>query len=168
MRSADAQTPALRVELRNDARVAGDGLDLARPYVEEIYARAGVRIVWVPDESQVTVVLKRRPSDDLMHRLQDAMGLTPGGDTERGRLAFVFINRVNAIASGYGAARFVVLGAAIAHELGHLLLSKEHTTSGIMQRYLNQADFRALREGRLLFTEIQAEMLREGVIARSR
>ena len=96
------------------------------------------------------------------------LGLTPGGDAERGRLAFIFMNRVDEIASGYGAAHFVVLGAAIAHELGLLLLSKEHTTSGIMQRYLDQADFRALREGRLLFTEVQAAMLREGVIARSR
>jgi predicted transcriptional regulator len=48
------------------------------------------------------------------------MGYTPGGGEERGRLAFVLVNRVNKIADGYSTARSIVLGAAIAHELGHL------------------------------------------------
>ena len=61
------------------------------------------------------------------------MGYTPGGGEERGRLAFVLINRVNKIANGYGTARSIVLGAAIAHELGHLLISKEHTRTGLMK-----------------------------------
>jgi hypothetical protein len=89
------------------------------------------------------------------------MGLTPGTEDARGRLAFVLINRVNEVAAGYGASPSIVLGAAIAHELGHLLISKEHTAVGIMQPYLNQSDFRDAREGRLLFTSEQAEAVRQ-------
>jgi hypothetical protein len=73
----------------------------------------------------------------------------------------VLINRVNGVADGYRVSPFVVLGAAIAHELGHLLISKEHSASGIMQPYFNQSDFRSAREGRLLFTSAQAVAVRQ-------
>ena len=88
------------------------------------------------------------------------MGYTPGGGEERGRLAFVLINRVNEIADGYSTARSLVLGAAIAHELGHLLISKEHTNTGIMKAYLNQSDFRKARKGELRLTAEQARHIR--------
>jgi hypothetical protein len=68
---------------------------------------------------------------------------------------------VNRIAEGYAVSPSIVLGVAIAHELGHLVISKEHTAVGIMQPYLNQSDFRDAREGRLLFTSEQAEAVRQ-------
>ena len=80
------------------------------------------------------------------------MGFTPGTDEVRGRLAFVLMNRVNKIAEGHAVSPSIVLGVAIADELGHLLNCKEHTAVGIMQPYVNQSDFRNAREGRLLFT----------------
>jgi hypothetical protein len=52
------------------------------------------------------------------------------------------------------------LGTAIAHELGHLLISKEHTTVGIMQPSLNQSDFRNAWAGRLLFTSEQTTRMK--------
>ena len=88
------------------------------------------------------------------------MGYTPSGGEERGRLAFVLINRVNEIADGYSTARSIVLGAAIAHELGHLLISKEHSKTGIMKAYLNQSDFRKARQGELRLTAEQARHIR--------
>ena len=88
------------------------------------------------------------------------MGYTPGGGQERGRLAFVLINRVNEIADRYSTARSLVLGAAIAHELGHLLISKEHTNAGIMKAYLNQSDFHKARKGELRLTAEQAWHIR--------
>jgi hypothetical protein len=87
------------------------------------------------------------------------MGYTPGGGEERGRLAFVLVNLVNKIADGYSTARSIVLGAAIAHELGHLLISKQHTKTGIMKSYLNQSDFRKVGRGELSFTAEQARLI---------
>ena len=79
---------------------------------------------------------------------------------ERGRLAFVIIDRVNKISDGYSTPRTTVVAVAIAHELGHLLLGNEHSVTGIMKRYLNQADFRKVRNGQLTFTGEQAKRLR--------
>jgi hypothetical protein len=118
-------------------------------------------MLWTSQDPHLTVVLKRRVSDEITRRAQDAMGFTPGTVEARGRLAYVLINRVNEVAAGYGASPSIVLGVAIAHELSHLLISREHTAVGIMQPYFNQSDFRNAREGRLLFTIEQAEAVRQ-------
>jgi hypothetical protein len=146
--------------VRNDARVADDTLDEARRVVSEIYSQAGLTLLWCSDDCTVTIALRPRASDDTTRRAKDAMGYTPGGGEERGRLAFVLINRVNEIADGYSTARALVLGAAIAHELGHLLISTEHTNTGIMKAYLNQSDFRKARNGELHLTAEQARHIR--------
>ena len=157
---AVAQNLPLHACVRNDAHVADDTLEEARRVVSGIYAQAGLTLSWYLDDCTVTLILKPRASEDTARRAKDAMGYTPGGGEERGRLAFVLINRVNEIADGYSTARSLVLGAAIAHELGHLLVSGEHTRTGIMKAYLNQSDFRKARNGELRFTAEQARHIR--------
>ena len=44
--------------------------------------------------------------------------------------------------------------------LGHLLISKEHSKTGIMKAYLNQSDFRKARQGELRLTAEQARNIR--------
>jgi hypothetical protein len=158
---AQSEGLRLRIELRNDAKFRRNAIEAAQALVSGIYSHTGVHLIWTGQNPQLTVVLKRQVSAEITRRARDAMGVTPGTDDERGRLAFVLINRVNEVAAGYGASPSIVLGAAIAHELGHLLISKEHTPVGIMQPYLNQSDFRAAREGRLRFTSEQAEAVRQ-------
>jgi hypothetical protein len=157
---AQTEGLSLKIELRNDARFRRNALEPAQALVSGIYAHASVRLIWTNHDPHLTVVLKGRVSDDITRRAQDAMGFTPGTDEARGRLAFVLINRVNDAAAGYVVTPSIVLGVAIAHELGHLLISKEHAAVGIMQPYLNQSDFRNAREERLLFTSEQAEAVR--------
>ena len=152
---AAAQQGTLQICVRNDAHVAGDTLDEARRVVSGIYSQAGLTLLWRSDDCTVTIALRPRASDDTARRAKDAMGYTPGGGEERGRLAFVLINRVNKVADGYGTARSIVLGAAIAHELGHLIISREHSKTGLMQAYLNQSDFRKARQGELRLTAEQ-------------
>ena len=157
---AVAQHGTLQVCVRNDAHVANDTLDEALRVVSDIYSQAGLMLLWCSDDCTVTIALRPRASDDTARRAKDAMGYTPDGGEERGRLAFVLINRVNEVADGYSTARSLVLGAAIAHELGHLLISKEHTNTGIMKAYLNQSDFRKARKGELRLTAEQARHIR--------
>jgi len=157
---AFAQHPNLQVCLRNDAHVANDTLDEARRVASNVYSQAGLTLIWSVDNCVMTIVLRPRASHTTARRAKDAMGYTPSGGDERGRLAFVMINRVNEIADGYSTARSIVLGAAIAHELGHLLISKEHTETGIMKAYFNQSDFRKARQGELRFSAEQARVIR--------
>jgi hypothetical protein len=158
---AQSEGLGLRIELRNDAKFRRNAIEAAQALVSGIYAPAGVHLIWTSQDPQLTVVLKPSASAEITLRAEDAMGFTPGTDEIRGRLAFVLIHRVNRIAEGYAVSPSIVLGVAIAHELGHLLISKEHSASGIMQPYFNQSDFRNAREGRLLFTSEQAEAVRQ-------
>lgn len=165
---AAAQDGTLQICVRNDAHVADDTLNEARRVVSEIYSQAGLTLLWCSDDCTVTIALRPRASDDTARRAKDAMGYTPGGGEERGRLAFVLINRVNEIADGYSTTRSIVLGAAVAHELGHLLISKVHSKAGIMKAYLNQSDFRKARNGELRLTAEQSRHIRKYVAERGR
>lgn len=160
---AVSQPFTLSVHLRDDARVGSSTLDAAKAVVCSIYAEAGISVLWSDDPAALTVILRPRASQETTRRAGDAMGYTPGGGDERGRLAFVMINRVNEIAGGYSAPRHVVLAVAIAHELGHLLLGPDHGTAGIMKPYLNQTDFRKAGNAQLTFTEAQSQRLRKAV-----
>jgi len=55
-----------------------------------------------------------------------------------------------------------ILGAVIAHELGHLLLStNEHSRTGIMQSHWYPDQVLQLMKGDLLFTREQSKLMRE-------
>ena len=157
---AAAQNRSLHACVRNDAHVADDTLEEAWRVVADVYSQTGLTVMWCTDNCTITIALRPRASDDTARRAKDAMGYTPGGGDGRGRLAFVLINRVNEVADGYRTARSLVLGAAIAHDLGHLLISKEHTSTGIMKAYFNQSDFRKAGKGELRLTAEQARHIR--------
>jgi hypothetical protein len=57
-----------------------------------------------------------------------------------------------------------VLGATVAHEIGHILLgSKAHTRSGIMCSRFQKADMRKAASGELRFTSEQAQRMQANV-----
>ena len=61
----------------------------------------------------------------------------------------------------------VILGAAISHEIGHLLLrTSGHTSEGIMQKNWLRADLHAAAQSRLLFTKDQSERMRDELYKR--
>ena len=63
----------------------------------------------------------------------------------------------------------IILGCAIAHELGHLLLgTNSHSDTGIMRPRWEPNQFRQLMMGTLLFTTTQSNLMREQVQTRSR
>jgi hypothetical protein len=56
-----------------------------------------------------------------------------------------------------------LLGFAIAHEMGHLLLPAGHSPSGIMRPDWNGDDLRHIASGSLQFTPAQANAIRAKV-----
>jgi len=60
-----------------------------------------------------------------------------------------------------------LLGAAIAHEVGHLLLGKAHTRSGIMQARFRLREIEMAGRGELLFDAGQAGKLRAKIRSQS-
>jgi hypothetical protein len=79
-----------------------------------------------------------------------------------GTLATVFINRIEALAGKARADRSLVLGRAIAHEIGHLLLgSNAHGGSGLMREIWTFDEIRRDRAEDWQFTRTE----REGLLA---
>ena len=61
-----------------------------------------------------------------------------------------------------------LLGAAMAHELGHVLLgSQQHSRDGIMSAHLRSSQLALAARGTLLFNDAQAEAIRSEVSRRS-
>ena len=102
-----AQSDVLPVHLRNDARVPRDLLANALDLVDRIYTQAGLRLSWIEDGGAITIALRPRASEDTARRASDAMGYTPGEGLDRGRLAFVLLNRVEQVAAGHGVPRWL-------------------------------------------------------------
>jgi hypothetical protein len=160
--TAEAQNATLTVRVRNDARALDQDVAAAQKHVTQIYAKAGVDVVWVGGGARMTVALISHEQADRMHQHKDAMGYAPASGAEGGRLAYVLNHRVDAVSAGYGSPKTVVLGVTLAHEIGHLLLpSRPHSAQGLMRRKWDESDFRNARRGELLFTPEQALAIRE-------
>jgi hypothetical protein len=156
--------PAARmtVHLVDYARIASDDLTHAQREAAEIYAAAGIELVWVlgraedhpPTGLDVHVVLldgamsakklnERRLSDDVL------------GVGSQAGWAYVFANRVALRSVSAGACFSRVLGRVMAHEIGHLVLpAQSHTPTGIMR-----VDVDMRPRGNRYFTQSQAVTL---------
>jgi hypothetical protein len=61
-----------------------------------------------------------------------------------------------------------ILGYAMAHEIGHVLLgSTQHSSTGIMKGFWGQTEFERLAKGWLGFTTQQSEVMRESAFRRA-
>jgi hypothetical protein len=160
VQSVEAQTLKVALRVQNQAKIPNDVLAGAESAVTAIYANAGVELTFVDGPADVMVVLLSRHAESNMHHIPDAVGFAPCTKSERGHVAYVLQPRVDEIAEGYRVEKSVVLAAAIAHEVGHLLLPfNAHSKAGIMRADWNQADFRSAVHGRLLFTAEQAAQI---------
>ena len=102
------------------------------------------------------------------------LGVAPGAETGR-RLAYVFYNRVASLTQELmwkrargdvceSASTAQILGHAMAHEIGHLLLNLEsHSDSGILRANWDVRTLENACYGYLLFTRQQAELMRAEV-----
>jgi|SRR5579862_183878 len=77
--------------------------------------------------------------------------------------SLVFWDRIEELAKTSGSTD-VILGHAMAHEIGHLLMGASHSPIGLMRPRWDKGDIKTAAQGRLRFTAAQAETLR-GVVA---
>lgn len=112
----------------------------------------------------------------------NVMGVAPGTSKERDRqMVYIFYGKVEAIAESQARARVEgstgsayalrvqILGHAIVHEIGHLLLNQEsHSDTGIMRAEWDLVQLQDACYGYLVFTPSQAEVIRLEVTRRSK
>ena len=105
----------------------------------------------------------------LSVRILPHFGAVPGTDKRTmgfalGNLASVSLRRVSEEAAEFGVQPYEVLGPAIAHELGHLLLGQQgHSPSGIMRARWRREDYERAPLGAFKFTAEQARSVRAEV-----
>jgi len=81
--------------------------------------------------------------------------------SDAGVLATIFMDRVLELAGRTGVPASAVLGRAIAHEVGHLLLgSRSHGNHGLMRGLWTDAELTANRSEDWLFAPAQRDLLR--------
>jgi hypothetical protein len=84
-------------------------------------------------------------------------------------VASVFYHRVEGAARELGVSRAVILGHALAHEVGHFLLGKDsHSANGIMRALWTEKELLNASAGRLVFLPQRAAVMRTEVMARTK
>jgi hypothetical protein len=136
---------SILVRIYDNVGVPKSDLNDALKQSYEILRRAEVTIDWVqcrkgapglcatsPEHNDIVVRLVEGAAKDRDKRPLGQPLLDPG--TGSGVLATVFMNRVDRFAEVAQYSRSIVLGRAIAHEIGHLILgTASHSESGLMR-----------------------------------
>jgi hypothetical protein len=181
---SEAQSPALsggelilHVRVYNPAEVPNDTLDRALEETSRIFAEAGIHAVWDPGEPRSSAMVdftapeSQRGGRDTRDFLEvrfvcgfpgkirpDELGFAlPAART--GPHVTVYYDRAEETSRMTAAAPHRLLGYALAHEMGHVLLaSSSHAEEGIMKAVWTRTDFQRLATGSLAF--LPREILR--------
>jgi hypothetical protein len=177
----ERETGTVTITLRvyDYVRVDGQGLLAAEGEAAAILAQAGVEARWVecptseaeldkyPDCAsawQATdFVLRVLPKAMVESRVkwQEALGSTPECARVGTCTSSIFFDRVSSLAEGTSATVPVLLGRAMAHEIGHLLLgASSHSRTGIMRAFWSSEDLSLLARPYLLFTPQQSQRMK--------
>ncbi|MEW5978375.1 MAG: hypothetical protein AB1898_21470 [Acidobacteriota bacterium] len=153
--------------------------DAAQEIAGRIFHRAGIAVRWVncslskegsfasaecmPPLEPSAIVLRLVPTSpatqDRFGRQTLGVAAQPQSGTPAS--ASVLYDRAERVAKDWLAPIEVVLGQAMAHEMGHLLLGAgAHSASGLMKAYPNQKDLAGAAGGNLLFSASEIEIIR--------
>lgn len=92
----------------------------------------------------------------------------PAGDGEFARRASLFYDRIRSYCDAEGASPRALMGMALAHEIGHLLLERgSHSDRGLMRCPWSKADVVDAARGRLVFEPAQLARIQQQVLARA-
>jgi hypothetical protein len=157
--------PQVVIEMLDEVGISRVILESARATVAEIYDAIGVTVVWVdryPNDRSVLVV--RIVTEEAAERLNAppaSVGISPRDAERNGRMAYVFYERVRNLSDRQGLGAPKMLGAAVAHELGHLLLPYSgHSKSGLMRAHWTRGDLLNADGPGLRFTAEQGALIR--------
>jgi hypothetical protein len=169
--AAGAAELQVRVRLKDYANVPTLRLAKAKTVATGILENGGIRVLWAdcspnserqdalcslalePIDLQLRILSKEmaRRTDSSRHSMAYAIvsGRFPS-------IASVFYHRAVELEAGKSGARAEILGGALAHEIGHLLLAEtSHSGTGVLRGQWGDQDLRMLACGRLWFTPEQ-------------
>lgn len=176
--SALAQTPppySVTVSLFNDARVPPSIIDSAEESASRIFAQVGIKLRWILCGRQEESVEEQKACSQTLfpehlhvhivnsdpHLKGSVFGISYISADNIGSQADVFYTKI----AGFHGISLVepgtLLGHAMAHELGHLLLgSNSHSLTGLMSADWRTADLIHMEQGGLLFSVEQSRKMK--------
>lgn len=186
----DTVTP-LRITLRvyNFPKLPHPWLASAEEAATVIFHRAGIDVTWLDcplssselqeypactPEIGFTDFAVRILTRSMVKRIsfpEQTLGFGLAcADDRRGCYADVFYHRVAELGErGWGMPAYEILGYAMAHEVGHLLLGpNSHSPTGIMRATWDARELQAMSHRRLMFTPAEGQRMRAGVLTRMR
>jgi hypothetical protein len=168
MRTAAIQTASSIVELAGIVVEWYDCTDNGRRPVCQDARRSGNFIARIMPT--LTGAPLRRPSVEALGSQSESeppLGVAVvDPDTRAGKMATVFHDQVEATARRTGVARSELLGRALAHEVGHLLLGvRGHSRTGIMRAVWTDDELTRDRSEDWLFAPADTQRLQQTVIA---
>jgi hypothetical protein len=163
--------PGIRVRVLNLAHIPGRTLTAAENSVAEIFRAAGVPVTWVDCDSPGACsgeagtkefwlqLLNKRPTKLSENVLGFAL-LTQESRND-GSYAAVAWEAVRSLVDCLKIDPVPVLSAAMAHELGHLMLGpRSHSREGVMVARFGQKELALAACGSLRFTDAQVKAIR--------
>ena len=168
----------------NNFGVPPADLAAARQEAQAVLQQTGVNIVWEdcwvgggrPASSSARcqepiggdIVLRLQKTGDADRSKFVSMGFSLVGLADAAPfLATVYVDRVESVARGAGIDPRRVLGLAIAHEIGHVLLdSNTHAPSGLMRADWSRNELRRTDASVWQFLESEAALVRAAAIER--
>ena len=132
------------LHVKGPASVPAATLVEAERLVQLVYGSIGVHLAWTdghavlaPTDGALHLDVQLLPRIRHPEYLDENVGRVPlGAAYEPARLARVFVDRIADEASRTGASVSLILGAVIAHEVGHLLLPpSSHSSEGLMRAH---------------------------------
>lgn len=182
----EGQPSELSVYTYNYSGVSAEELAAARRHAEAIFQRANITISWsdcrtsgrdaadvLPncrtdlrsDEVILRIMTTRSPGLDRVTSL--GFSLVNRENAQGAWLSSVFTNRVAALASQAGIDPALLLGRAIAHEVGHLLIgSTDHARTGLMRAFWSHAELTHGSGAEWVFLEKEARAMRSSLSTR--
>jgi len=169
----------ITVQAYNWASVAPQTLIAAEGEASRIFRDAGVTIAWlncplsIPGSQPAPICLEPCPEDRLAIRIipevPSRYSKTSVGVAFSEVYATIFFPRVDEYAKEGPATHSQILGHAMAHEMGHLLLGlASHARFGLMRGQWTAQDLQSMAMGALLFRPEQSVLIRQELLRRMR
>lgn len=165
---------------------SADEFSTARDVAGGILGTAGIGIVWLdcrPGGRDLTPISDKcqqplRPNEMILRvvpgadanatEYEHSLGYSLIPHAGAATVATVYSDRVAALARAAHSRGVDLLGRAIAHEIGHLLMgTNEHAAHGLMRAFWSHVELRRNLPADWAFSDYQAQMMRSTITSRS-
>ena len=179
-------TPSLTVGVCNFSAASGRDIAEMERSATQVFQHSGIDIVWIqrapstgdpepcPEHADplgkatILVRLLNAPAEPTKQVLHQPKQTLLGRANHVTSSAMVFYTSARAIERELNSivTKNQILGYAVAHEIGHLLLASDaHSLFGIMKENYGHQDYIAMGEAHLAFTAEESRLLRVRVLS---